>query len=94
MSTFMSSLTILITEKTHVRKLSRLHGHRKECLAVLTKDLSIVNTALFRCFRNNERSELTVILEKLKNFIVAAKCIEVVRNDIREKTEKNGIVRH
>lgn len=95
MSTLMSSLTILTTEKTHVTKLSRLHGHNKEeCLAVLTKDLSIVNPALFRCFGNNERSELTVILEKLKNFIVAAKCIEVVRNDTREKTEKNGIVRH
>lgn len=90
----MPSLAILTTEKTYVRKLSRLHVHNKECFAVLTKDLSIANPGPFHYSRNNERSELTVILEKLKNFIVVAKCIDVVRNDIHEKTEKTGIMRH
>lgn len=77
-----------------MKKLPCLLGHLNECFIVLTKVLSKANHFLFRYFRNNERSKLTVIFEKLENFIVAAKYIEVVRNDIREKTEKTGVMRH
>lgn len=68
-----------------MRKLSRFHGHVKECFAVIDKRLANRHYS-----RNNERSELAMILEKLNDFIVAAKFIDVVRNNIREKTEKTG----